>query len=193
MTGNKLKSFTEQLPEDEKEALKALCEPDWDKEVVGIKKGPDGIMMLVAFIYSNCDTAPIYRNGEIRWLYDHEHFPDDQGTMERYREYPILYSEEMKPYKWRWDIMWGKEKDPILFLHMWLIKHDPEDVYLSQDEWYERDQVLKDLKAFEALHNIPDHRIPDPLYEEEVKKTRSSMEPIQAELKLIHDNMEGRQ
>ena len=38
MTGDKLKHFADALPQDEKEALYALCEPSWDYEVVGIKR-----------------------------------------------------------------------------------------------------------------------------------------------------------
>lgn len=51
MRGKPLKRFADTLPQDEKEALYALCEPDWDYEVVGIKKGDDGIMMPIAFYW----------------------------------------------------------------------------------------------------------------------------------------------
>lgn len=33
MIGDRLKHFADTLPQDEKEALYALCEPSWDYEV----------------------------------------------------------------------------------------------------------------------------------------------------------------
>ena len=46
MIGDRLKRFADTLPQDEKEALYALCEPNWDYEVVGIKKGEDGTKII---------------------------------------------------------------------------------------------------------------------------------------------------
>lgn len=57
MTGKKLKLFKEKLLLRERNAIKKLCEPDWDYEITGIKHGPSGVMLIVtvmAIIGKNC-------------------------------------------------------------------------------------------------------------------------------------------
>ena len=77
MTGNKLRDFAEMLPKDERAALKALCEPDWDYEIDWLKKGPDGILMCRSLYYAPFAINPIDNNGEIRWLNDDPNWPED--------------------------------------------------------------------------------------------------------------------
>ena len=165
MTGNKLKKFAEKLPTQEKNAITKLCEPGWDYEVTGIKHGSSGVMLMLGLFYSPVDSAPIYEDGEIRWLYDSEDRPEDQEILSEYKDQKTKYEEEMKPYAWRERVFYGAEKEPILFLHKWLFAHDPEDVELSEEEILEREQVLKDLrKLCEELD------YPDSILETEEKK-----------------------
>ena len=103
-------------------------------------------------------------------------------NIKKYKQYPTLYLDEMKPYEWRCRIMWGKEDNPCKFLHMWLMDHDPENVYLTHNKWLERDQVLKDLKSINEYYRFPDH-----LLDVEFKKTQESMSGLQEEQKLIND------
>lgn len=156
MTGKKLKLFAETLPTQEKIAIKKLCEPDWDYEITGIKHGPSGIMLIVSLYYCPFKSAPIYEDGEIRWLYDSEERPEDQKILSEYESYTQKYKEEMRPYPWRERILFGEEKEPILFLHRWLIYHDPEDGELSEEELLEREQVLKDLRKIDEELEYPD-------------------------------------
>lgn len=180
MTGNKLRDFAEMLPADERAALKALCEPDWDYEVDWLKKGPDGILMCRSLYYAPFAINPIYKNGEIRWLNDDPNWPEDVEILEDYKDIEPLYEEEMKPYQWRWDITFGKIKDPPTWLYNWLIWHDPDIVYLTKEDWYEREQVVKDLIKYAKI-------VKDPLsfYEDQINKTRASTRETQRKLKSL--------
>ena len=178
MTGNKLRDFAETLPADERAALKALCEPDWDYEIVCLKKGPDGVLMRQALYYAPFEISAIYNNGEIRWLNDDPNWPEDVEILEDYKDIEPLYEEEMKPYQWRWDITFGKIKEPTTWLYKWLIRHDPEEVYLTKEDWYERDQAVKDLIRYANASKEPIS-----IYEDQINKTRASTRDIQRKLK----------
>lgn len=177
MTGNKLRDFAEKLPIDEREALKALCEPDWDYEIVWLKKGPDGILMCRSLYYAPFEIMPLYSNGEIRWLNDDEEYPEDMEILEDYKDIKPLYEEEMRPYRWRWDVTFGKINDVVEWLYEWLIQHDPDVVYLTKEDWYEREQVSKDLE-----HIVTRAKYPLSFYEDQLKKTRASTKDVQRKL-----------
>ena len=122
MIGDRLKPFADTLPQDEKEALYALCEPNWDYEVVNIKKGEEGILMPIAFYYFNGRMAPLYTGEEIIWLNEiapsgdpHAkclRFPEQEAILKKYDALESEYSEIMKPYPWQWEMFCGNIETP---------------------------------------------------------------------------------
>jgi hypothetical protein len=122
-------------------------------------------MLMVSLFYCAVNSAPIYENGKIRWLYDSKERPEDQKILSEYEGYTQKYENEMQPYPWRERIIFGEEKEPIVFLHRWLIYHDPDQIELSDEEILERDQVLKDLRQI-----VEELGYPDSLLEKEEKK-----------------------
>ena len=152
MIGDRLKRFADTLPQDEKEALYALCESNWDYEVVGIKKGEDGILMPIAFYYFNGRMAPLYSGREITWLEEiassgdpHAKclkFLEQEAILKKYDALELTYSDIMKPYLWQIEIFCGHIRDPKLWCQSWLIEHDPHYVYYPDALWDERSTVL---------------------------------------------------
>ena len=152
MIGDRLKHFADTLRQDEKEALYALCEPNWDYEVVGIKKGEDGILMPIAFYYFNGRMAPFYTGKEIIWLYEiapaeDSHakclrFPEQEAILKKYDALESEYSVIMKPYPWQMEIFCGRIRDPKLWCQNWLIEHDPHYIFYQDALWEERSTVL---------------------------------------------------
>lgn len=163
MIGAALKEYIEKLPENEKIAIKALCEPDWNCEVLGLKKGSRGVMILPGFYQSPVEMAYVF-DGELKQVFDEEDMGED--VFREYEDLRVLHEEEMKPYPWRIKVLTqGNAWDAINYLHDWLFEHDPDVVDLTHDVWLERDQVLRDLKKFDEIVGYEDL-----LYEEEIKK-----------------------
>lgn len=152
MIGDRLKRFADTLPEDEKEALYALCEPNWDYEVIDIKRGEDGILMPIAFYYFNGRTSPLYSGKEIIWrreIYPPVdpygkcfRFPEEEAILKKYDALASQYSTIMEPYPWQVEIFRGSIRDPELWCRNWLIEYDPLNVYYTNALWDERATVL---------------------------------------------------
>ena len=177
MTGKRLKEFAANLPDDEKSALQALCEPEWKQEVLFLKKGNAGIMMPVAFTSGVYNCVPLYSDGKIRWLKDlswltdeqllspayqnMKRFPEDEEIISEYRNIEPKYESEMQPYRWQYDLFTGKITNPHVWFAKWLEEHNPEIDQLSEDDLIEREQVIASMKQFfgeDACNRILRHQ-----------------------------------
>lgn len=200
MRGKPLKRFADTLPQDEKEALYALCEPDWSYEVVGIKKGDDGIMMPIAFYWCLGHMAPLYKDGEIRWLFSYCHLPEvmfqdcysqdfrspeEEAIMKKYDDLESKYTDSMRPYPWQKEMFCNQIREPIQWCLQWLLLHDPREIYYSDALWDERSVVLDYLK--ELVQSEGEQRILGKNLQKELKVTKESVQEIQVQLKMLDE------
>ena len=204
MTGDKLKHFADALPQDEKEALYALCEPSWDYEVVGIKKSEDGILMPITFYFFNGHMAPLYTGEEIIWLHEiapagdpHAkclRYPEQETILKKYDALESKYSEIMKPYRWQMEIFCGRIRDPKLWCQNWLIEHDPHCVFYPDALWDERSTVLHYYRNL--IKQEPATRYYAAVLQKELQKeleaTKETVLEIQLQLKALEELKNGR-
>ena len=204
MIGDRLKHFADTLPQDEKDALYALCEPNCDYEVVGLKKGEDGILMPIAFYNFNGRMAPLYTGEELIWLHKiapagdpHTkclRFPDQEAILKKYDALESKYSEIMKPYPWQTEIFCGRISDPELWYQSWLIEHNPQYVYYPDALWDERSTVLHYYRNL--INQEPTTRYYATVLQKELQKelemTRESVHEVQLQLKAFEESKNER-
>ena len=199
MIGDRLKHFADTLPQDEKEALYALCEPHWNYEVTCIKNGDDGILMPIAFYYFNGRMAPLYSGNEIIWLREiapsgdpygkRLRFPEEEAVLKKYDALESKYSDIMKPYPWQIEIFCGHISDPELWCQSWLIEHDPHYVFYPDALWDERSIVLHYYRNL--IKQEPATRSYATVLQKELQKeleiTKESVHEIQLQLKALEE------
>lgn len=203
MIGDRLKRFADTLPQDEKEALYALCEPNWDYEVVDIKKGEYGILMPIAFCYFNGRMAPLYTGKEIIWLHEMApagdphakclRFPEQEAILKKYDALESKYSGIMKAYPWQMEIFCGRIEDPKLWCQNWLIEHDPHYVYYPDALWEERSTILhyyRNLINQESATRYYATVLQKDL-QKELEATKETVLEIQLELKALEELKNG--
>lgn len=204
MIGDRLKRFADTLPRNEKEALFALCEPNWGYEVVNIKIGEDGILMPIAFYHFNGRMAPLYTGKEIIWLQEiapagdpHTkclRFPEQEAILKKYDALESKYSEIMKPFPWQMEIICGRIGDPKLWCQNWLIEHNPHYVYYPDALWEERSKILHYYRNVINQESATQYyaTVLQKELQKELKMTKESVHEIQLQLKALEELKNGR-